>query len=139
MKKKINKINLKKKRFSCTCFFSVFNWPPPNTIEHTWTFFGQMFYCFFIKIQEKCIFCYFNFFLTSFCWSVRPLNICVTRNFYLMKIQKQDFQTRKNSKKAQKYKNKYPSKKISLLILCKRYWYSLFHKVFVIHKSKLML
>ena len=30
--------------------FSVFNWPPPNTIEHTKTFFYQMLY-FFLKLN----------------------------------------------------------------------------------------
>ena len=38
-------------------FFSVFNGPPSNTIEHTKTFFGQVFiFLFLIKGRDKCIF-----------------------------------------------------------------------------------
>ena len=33
--------------------FSVFNAPPPNPIEHTKTFLGQMFYFFLIKYIEN--------------------------------------------------------------------------------------
>ena len=40
-----------------------------------------------------------------FLFTVKHLNIRVTRKFWLMKIQKQGFQTWKNSKKPQKYNN----------------------------------
>ena len=49
--------------------FSVFNGPPPNTIEHTKTCFGKMFYYFLIQVHEKCIFYYFKIFLTKIVWS----------------------------------------------------------------------
>ena len=59
------------------------------------------------------------------------------KNLFLMKIQKQGFQTWKNSKKPQKY-TKRPSKIISWVILYKNYLSYLFHEDVVIHWRTLM-
>ena len=85
--------------------FSVFNGVLRWLIEHTKTFLTK---CFIMCYQRTWTMFVFKLFLN--------FNICVTKMFFLMKIQKQGFQTWKTLKKPPK-KNVFQKKFLSDLII----------------------
>ena len=94
--------------------FSVFNGLPPNTIEHTKTVFGQMFYYFVIKVHEKCIFYHFNIIFKTFMLVLTIKGIVYSKTFKYLRYKKGFLDKKsknmvfrykkKNYKKAPKYK-----------------------------------
>ena len=73
-------------------------------------------------LTKKCFFCHFGWFLT-----VRHFNICITRKFFLLKIQKQGFHTWKNPKNHKNIK-----------IPINKNWSYSFNEDVVIHQRTLM-
>ena len=84
--------------------FIVFNGRPPNTIEHSKTVFRPNVLSFFFLskyVLFYIFFYHFKIFLTKCSWfgqlrlfcTARHLKMFDTRNLFLMKIQKQGFQT----------------------------------------------
>ena len=80
--------------------FSVPNGPPPNTIEHTKTFFWPNVLLFFLLITCKMYFLSFQDLFNTI--QLDLINMCVTRKFFLAENPKTRFSDMKKIQKATK-------------------------------------